>query len=338
MRIFYADKKRGAKVKIDNLDDLWYVFQLVDKGDLVGGETTRSVRKHELQDAKRIKLFVKIEVEKVDFEQFSPTLRVSGKILVGPEDISRGHHSLRVGKGSLITIEKNEWDDFQVEILKRAERESKKPQVLICAFEVGKASFGVMTSQGLKKAGEFRESISRREKNYEKKKEQFYKDLWKKTVEVMDGLSVEKVIMAGTGFNSDNMIEIVKPKAYFDKVNDSDWKGVLEVLRRGTIKKVVASSRLELEESLIKNFLEHLEKDDGLSVYGLKEVCEAGGAGAVKELLVLDGKVHDVDIKSLIKLVEKGKGKVHIFSSNSEPGDNLKGFGGVAGVLRYNYK
>jgi len=336
MKVFYADKKKGVKIKIDCLDDLWYVFQILDKRDLVGGETTRSVRKNELQDARRIKIFVKIEVEKVDFEQFSPVLRVGGLMLSGPEDISRGYHSLRIGKGSLITIEKKGWSDFQVGLVQKAEKESRKPQVLICAFEVGQATFGIMTGQGLKRVGEFSQPVSRREKDYEKKKEGFYKDLWGKVVEIMKSKGVDKVVMAGTGFHSENFEEVVKPgKVFYDKINDSDWKGILEVLRRGTIKNVISSSRLEQEEELISEFLGHLNKDDGLASYGLKEVKDSAEAGAVRELMVLDIKVHDDEVKELIRLVEEGKGGVNLFSSETEPGQSLNGFGGVAGILRF---
>lgn len=340
MKVYYADPKRGAKVRVDSLDDLWYLYQVIEQGDLVGGKTTRSVRKHQYQEKRRRKMFVKLEVEKTEFKQFSPVLRIVGRIMVGPEDISRGYHSLQVGEKDLITIEKEDWKKFQFDLLRKAEKESQKPEVLIVAFRPGEAAFGIMTSQGLKKSGSFHRSLSRREKNYEDQVDDYYFDLWDRVKAFMKEKGIEKVIMAGTGFSAEIFKWVVDPEGevYYDKVMQADWRGVQEVLRRGTIKHVMKKSRLEDENELMEEFLKHLNKDDGLSVYGLEESYRAALQGAVKDLFVLDRKLHDGDAKKVISAGEESGADVHVFSSETEPGQNLKSFGGVAGILRYNYK
>ena len=41
----HSDFKKGeAKVKIENLDDLWYLNQIIDSGDLVKGKTLRKIQ------------------------------------------------------------------------------------------------------------------------------------------------------------------------------------------------------------------------------------------------------------------------------------------------------
>ena len=45
MKKIFEDLKHGiVKIKIENLDDLWYLSTIVDKGDLVKGETFRKIK------------------------------------------------------------------------------------------------------------------------------------------------------------------------------------------------------------------------------------------------------------------------------------------------------
>jgi protein pelota len=42
MRVLHQDRKTGEiKVQIDSLDDLWHLYNLIDKGDLVRAVTFR---------------------------------------------------------------------------------------------------------------------------------------------------------------------------------------------------------------------------------------------------------------------------------------------------------
>lgn len=70
MKILIYDLKNNfVKIKIDNLDDLWILSKVIEAGDVVSGETTRAVKKTEEQEGKRKKMFIRIIVEKVDFQK-----------------------------------------------------------------------------------------------------------------------------------------------------------------------------------------------------------------------------------------------------------------------------
>ena len=45
MKIIHKDLKKGIiKIKAQNLDDLWYLSHIIDKGDLISGKTERKIQ------------------------------------------------------------------------------------------------------------------------------------------------------------------------------------------------------------------------------------------------------------------------------------------------------
>ena len=169
MKISHLDIKKGVvKVGVENLDDLWYLSTIIDKGDFVKGQTVRKVRigEKEERSAKIVKkkVSLKIEVDNIEFHKFSDVLRVGGKIVEGPEDIPKGsHHTFNVGGNTLITIIKERWLKFQLDKLKEA-CQAKLPKILICVMDRENAYFAMLKKFGY-------ELITKIEGDVEKKAE-----------------------------------------------------------------------------------------------------------------------------------------------------------------------
>ena len=90
MKIMHSDLKKGEiKVKIENLDDLWVLNQVIEDKDFVKGRTFRKIKVGEegqrKQNVIKKPVFLLIEVEKVEFSKTSTLLRVSGVVREGPE-------------------------------------------------------------------------------------------------------------------------------------------------------------------------------------------------------------------------------------------------------------
>src|SRR3989338_3259269 len=102
MKLIHTDLKKGeVKVKIENLDDLWYLNLIVEKTDLVKGKTLRKIKIGEETQRKQSTIkkpvFFLTEVEKVEFSKTSNVLRISGIVKQGPEDVPLGsHHTFNV--------------------------------------------------------------------------------------------------------------------------------------------------------------------------------------------------------------------------------------------------
>ena len=117
--------KDEMKVKTENLDDLWYLSQIIDQGDLVKGKTVRKIKIGE-EDQRKQKVvkksvFIEIKEGKVEFSKTTNVLRVSGVITEGPEDISKGeHHTFNIEENTVITIKKEKWLKYQLDRIKDA--------------------------------------------------------------------------------------------------------------------------------------------------------------------------------------------------------------------------
>jgi len=113
-----------AKIKVDNKLDLWNLEKIVSKGDLVTARTQRNIfiQREEGREKVRKKFVVlKIKVEKIEFDEKKNKLRLNGRIVEAPEEVSKGdYHTIEVGIGLALTIEKQEWTDEQLKRLEKA--------------------------------------------------------------------------------------------------------------------------------------------------------------------------------------------------------------------------
>ena len=45
MKLIHTDLKKGlVKIKVENLDDLWYLNQIIEKNDFIKGKTLRKIK------------------------------------------------------------------------------------------------------------------------------------------------------------------------------------------------------------------------------------------------------------------------------------------------------
>lgn len=104
--------------------DVWHLQQIVEPGDFAKAKTERTIfidRGEEREKGRKKWVLLKIKVEKIEFDEFKKRLRLNGKIVEAPEEIQLGdHHTIEVGRGTIIDIEKKKWSEEQLERLKRA--------------------------------------------------------------------------------------------------------------------------------------------------------------------------------------------------------------------------
>ena len=302
MKIIKSDfKKKFVKLKINVIDDLWYLEGIVDVNDYVQARTLRSLFMD--RDGRRIKtgkkpMMLKIQLEKIEFHKHANRLRLMGKIVEGPEDVQLGsYHTIEVEVGTILTIYKEEWKNYQIERLKKAQ--ITIPDVLIVVVDSTQTTFGLLKRSGVDIVSEFRNPHSIQE---EDKTPEFYK----KVATEINKFSpkVKKIILAGPGFVKEHVQEILKEKypdvnekLVIDTTSSATKAGINEILKKGTLDKVVAESEIIKESQIIQEFFTHLQKDDGLSVYGLKQIKEADSAGAVKILLVSEEKIREDEVE-----------------------------------------
>ena len=347
-QIYFNLKKGEVKIKIENMDDLWCLSQVIEPGDLFKGKTIRKIKIGE-SDQRKVNIvkktvFIEIRVENTEFHEYSSVLRVSGTITQGPEDIQKGsYHTFNLESGSVITIIKKQWLGFQVEKIKQASVETKK--ILICILDRDNACFGLLKKQGFSLLSEIKGDVEKKA-DLKMKAGNFYAEVIKKLYDYAERYKIENIILASPAFWKEDLMKNIKNDEIKKKItlatcSCSGKEAIDEVLKRPEVKNVLSQQRVAKELKLVELLLEEISKNS-LAVYGLKETEKAVTAGAVEKLLVTDGLIQKTrlsktyeKIDPMMKNTESMKGTVNIIGSDHDGGKKLDGLGGIAAILRY---
>ena len=358
MKVLKRILKEGKVVlKIEFLDDLWTLYNVVSVGDLVISRTTRRVRigdddsrKHE---SVRKPMTLKLKVDDVAFHSFSNRIRIKGTILEGPPDfVSIGsYHTINIETGDTLTIIKDTWPKYLLDRLKEAEKAGKSPIALLVTIEDGVAELFLAADFGVKEAVRIHTSISRKhgdQKSYDATMRDFFVDVTTAVRSQLEQNEIGIIIIAGPGFVKDHYKDYLlsagikdMPSVIAESINSIGVPGAKEILFRGVISSAVEGIRLEEETQLVESIIEHIAKDDGLAAYGPHEVESAVHYGAVEHLLITDKRLREGDDKQrhwtdrLVRDTENTRGKFHIVSTEHPAGDQLQSIGGIAALLRF---
>lgn len=348
MRIIFEDLKKGVvKIKAENLDDLWYLSGVIEKGDFIEGETFRKIKVgkgDEASESEKKRVFLKILVEKSEFHEYSNIYRVSGTITDGPEDIARGqYHTFNIEDGTIIKIIKDKWLKYQHEKLKEAAK-GEQSKILVIVFDREEAIFAKLKRHGYEvltalKGQVQKKALLQQEKN-------FYQEIVKVIEEYDKREDYKYIIIASPSFFKEYLLkeiknDLIKKKTVSATCSSVSESAIGEVLKREELRTVLANERAAKDLAIVESLFLKISKDD-LGVYGIKHVKEAVNLGAVSELLVTDKIIHKMReegtffrLEELMRAVESQRGVVHLLSSENEAGKKLDGLGGLGAVLRY---
>jgi protein pelota len=339
MKIIHYEKKLGElKLATDTVDDLWHLEKVLSLGSRVEGHTTRTYKVGKKEEKKHV--YITIEVERVEFSKSFNRLRILGTIVAGnPEEfVQMGkYHTIEVSPRDKIKIIQD-WKKHQINRLREAEKESKRPKIRIIVLDEQKALTAIVRSFGVEYGPELYSSASKRNEKQQEAEKSYFGQI---AAEIER--HPEKYVVAGPGFSRDNLKKFISQK-YPDLLKKIIWEtcsyaersGVNELLKRGALEKIMGEERIEKETKLVEELITEIHKDSGLAAYGIAEVKKAVEAFAVKQLLILDEYLRtDSKAESLVEAADSAKAEIVIISSEEEPGMKLKGFGKIAALLKY---
>ncbi len=338
--------KQEIKLQAENQDDLWYLSHIIDPGDIVKGKTIRKIKLGEGTDrnVKIIKkpVFLKINVEKTELG--ADELRVNGKILEGPEDVTKGsYHTFSIESGTTFSIEKEKWLKYQLDKIKEAS--SVSPKIMIVVMDREEAFFALMKKSGYEVILHLEGDVQKK-KTDEKAKGGFYAEIIKKLEEYLERYDLERIVVSSPAFFKEDLMKEVKNPEIKKRVilatcSSVGKNGIDETLKREETKEALRQQRASSEMKYIDELLGEISKN-GKAAYGMKEVKNAAEAGAVVRLMVTDKLIFDLrekgkyeELDQIMKKVDNTKGDITIVSSEHEGGKRLDGLGGVGALLRY---
>jgi protein pelota len=352
MRIADRHQVEGRRERLtvvpESLDDLWHLSHVIEPGDRVAGDTTRRIQRNDEQlrdtGGEREHIWAEIEVDDIEFARFANRLRVGGVI----EDCSREdqlghHHTLNVEQNAEIEIEKRFKPD-QRDRLESAVEATDAPDVAIATVEEGQAYVHSVAQYGTEERASITAPTGKGE--YARPRAELFDEL----TDVLKRTDVDGIVLAGPGFTKQDALDHIEENApeLAERITTVDTsgvgdRGVHEVLKRGAVEDVQQETRIAEESELIDELTAGIAEGTEVA-YGPEQVAKAADYGAIEQLLVLDDRLRaerrgegdwDIDVDDVIETTEQKGGEVTVFSSEFDPGQQLRNLGGIAALLRY---
>lgn len=357
------DKSGSLSFVPQDKEDLWQLYNLIQKGDIVDMLTVRNVKKVEGGRAERVHVRLKIKVEAVDYIPSEEIMRIRGKTMEQNAYVpNQSYHTAEVQLNKPMTLNKPEWDEVSYGIVIAASSIDKKAEVGAVVLQEGVAHLCLVTDSMTVLRNKIEKSIPRKGRGdfggsaHEKAITKFLDLVTATVIRNFDLDKLKVVILASPGFTAtalqkriidyatkeDNKV-ILKNKSKFLVVHSSTGylQGLEEVLKDPRVQKNLTDTKFLREAAIFEEFQKTLNDDDGRAWYGPKEVAQAVEMGAVKYLLLTDALFRSDDIserKHWIKLGDDVRalgGEVLVFSTLHDSGEQLNQLTGAAALLKY---
>lgn len=347
MRFQGKFEEKASKIKItpENIDDLWVLNTIIDKGDLVRSKTIRKINLGEKNSEKskviKKKVFLGLNVEKVEFKE--NILKILGEIVEGPEDIPRGSfHSFNIEANDNLEIEK-EWLSYQIKKLKDSVNK-KDVKLLVCLFNREEAIFGKLERSFIRKTSSIKGNVQK--KDYDQKINNFFEEITNIVDEMNSQTQANFIIFGSSNFWIPNIKKEIekkefKKKCIFTTVNSVSESGFNELLSKQEIISALKDLDAIKDKKIIDEIFKLISNESNVA-YGLKDCEDKANIGAIKELICTEnliGKLREENnfeiLETIFKNTELNRGDIHIISGNSEANQKLDGLGGIAAKLRF---
>jgi protein pelota len=349
-------RKETVGIQVENLDDLWILYNLIQPGDRIDGKTSRRIinTDHEDDKGERRMIHLKIVVEDIEFHEFANRLRAKGKIIEGPDDLVsfNTYHTFNIEEGIVFFLNKDEWTSQEWHLLEDAERRKVVQKVLVIAVDTGEATFGEIGDYYQKTSIKVSEHIPGKRygdvKDDAEARNNFYSEVYKMLENMMSQVKYTKVIITGPGFTREHFMEYclkknggLKAILMTESASSATESGIRELMAKQTVQMLLKDSRILEETKLVDDLFVRVGKDTADFAYGMEDVKKAADMGAIQDLLITDEVMRKVNAEknapmlALLKQVEGARGKITIISTLHDAGKKIKGLGGMAALMRF---
>lgn len=357
------DKSGSLSLVPQDKEDLWQLYNLIQKGDVVELLTIRNVKKTEGGKAERVNVRLKLAVEGVEYTASDESMRIRGKTTEQNEYVpNQSYHTAEVQLNKKLRLNKPEWDDISYGIVIEASSVEKKAEVGAVVLQEGVAHLCLLTDTMTVLRNKIEKSIPRKSRGdaggsaHDKAMAKFLDMVQSTVTRNFDLDKLKVVILASPGFTAnalhkailDTAIKeenktVIKNKSKFLVVHSSTGylQGLEEVLKDPSVQRSLNDTKFAREVTIFDEFQRALNEDDDRAWYGPKEVAKAVELGAVKYLMLTDALFRSDDIairKHYIALSEEVRnqgGEVFVFSTLHESGEQLDQLTGSAVLLKY---
>lgn len=344
MRVILRETRSGELgLRVENIDDLWHLYNLIRAGDRVFSVTQRREEKatDKLREkrAEKRTVYLGLMVEKVEFHEFSDRLRVHGIILPDQPDAG-SYHTLNLEAGTQLKIVKGRWEEFDRERIKQAVEEGKRPSIVVVSLDEDEALVAVLRQYGVQEIARIRSGRVGKQFAGKYRKEDYFAEVLE--VVKLQGEDIP-LLVCGPGFTKEDFLKFGRsgdPELFRGAMSASTGSdgvaGVNEVLKSGAISRLTRGIRIEYETRLMEEVLKELSTS-GKVAYGYRQVVDAVERGAVEMVIISDRVLREERDKAnhLLNRAELVGASITVMSGGHDSGKQLESLGGWAALLRF---
>jgi len=347
---FLDRKRRALGIYIEREEDLWLLYTLLKRGDVVTMRTTRDVTSPEGGSGERVPMVLSVEVSSSEFQPFTNRLRIRGVIIEGPERYGlKGHyHTFSVQPGSYLEVYREEgWSDRE---LKRIDKYGKStPRILAVSVDEDEVVVAEYSLIGLRTL--YEKSLPTLGKAYESKLAEREERLREEAEEISSLVrrsGYKAIVIAGPPLWAEELANLLSDDAkrqgvnlIVEKMSHGGVKGLRDLESSGRLPGLLGLVAMRAAGEVLEKALRLLANSENRVAVGLEEVKRASEAKAVEKLLILDELLSTYDsetrdlIESILDSAEKSGGEIIIVPSASSLADKLRGLGGILALLRF---
>ena len=355
MKIMEFDKKKQEMVlKTESLNDLWALYNVIERGDKVIAKTHRRVVLREGAKGERKPMRLKIDVESLSFHEFSNRLRIKGTILEGPDEyVSFGsYHTLNIKVGNILTIIKDKWLKSQIRRIKQLSVFESNFLVFMIAVEAGLATIFLVSNYSNNRIATIKKTIPG--KRYEQRYRNIaYADFFSTIIKVIEenikSNKIDLIIICGPGNTRDHLLRTIHDTLHHIKLppienihaSSGTESAILETLKSNELTKLKNKVKIIQEVTKIEEIFRLFSTNPDLIAIGFDEVTKAAELGAIKELFCADTLIRGVStekkmrIENILNLAERSSAIINILSSEHLTGQQIIDLGELVAILRY---
>ncbi|CAM9021389.1 unnamed protein product [Wickerhamomyces anomalus] len=326
---FEKDSSGSVTLVAEDKEDLFTLYNLIQKRDEVELKTMRNIKKSGKDGSKGSKaktekklLRLKIDVEEIDFTPQDEVMRLRGKTTEPVEDVPVGtYHTAEIDFKHPFTLYKDDWDEIAFELINKSCSIDEKAEVGAVVLQEGVAHICLITENMTVLRQKIERSIPRKKRGdssaHDKSLDKFYELVSNTLVRDLNISKLKAIILASPGFtanglfdkifqiatlNNDKLLLQARSKFIVAHSSTGFLQGLDEVLKTEEIQKQLSTTKFAKDVLLLDEFFKTLNADDGKAWYGPKECEKAINMGAVKNLLLTDSLFRSDDIAERKKI------------------------------------
>eukprot|EP00375_Theileria_parva_P002243 XP_764921.1 pelota protein [Theileria parva strain Muguga] len=343
------------KLFLETHDDLWFLYNIAFKGDLIEGFTSRKIKTENCNSIcvkQEIKKFtIRLCIESVQYTTSYDDIHVTGtNVLENPYVKIGQYHTLDVQPNSTITLFKEEWNKLCEDKLSHILNVSMNAeQAFLVSFHIlyplqvidnGRASFFLLSQYMTKEVFKLihnipiRKTSSHRSSNSSKSSESFYRMILDKIDSELDFKVLRMVVITGPGIFKDLFFEYMK-------ANSLNLNAINEVLSNPLLSSKLNYVFYHDHNKVLDELKTRLEMNDEKVCFGFDDIYNAVTLGAVESILVSDNVIREASsttrrkIHELVDEVKHYGGGVYYFSDNHCATEYIKNLTGLVALLRF---